>query len=114
MITNDSIEIKRIGVDDAALLSDVAICAYSDHYLHLWHDEGKWYIEKSFSVESLLHELGDANAWFYIIYYNKEAVGFLKLNIDAQLFNEENCKGKKQKTNLVKSNGQQYGRNSIL
>ncbi|SRR6266536_39652 len=90
MITNDSIEIKRIGVDDAALLSDVAICAYSDHYLHLWHDEGKWYIEKSFSVESLLHELGDANAWFYIIYYNKEAVGFLKLNIDAQLFNEEN------------------------
>jgi len=90
MITNDSIEIKRIGVDDAALLSDVAICAYSDHYLHLWYDEGKWYIEKSFSVESLLHELGDANAWFYIIYYNKEAVGFLKLNIDAQLFNEEN------------------------
>ncbi|HXL57232.1 MAG TPA: GNAT family N-acetyltransferase [Chitinophagaceae bacterium] len=90
MITNDNIEIKRIGVADVALLSDVATRAYSDHYTHLWYDGGKWYIEKSFSAENLIHELEDINAWFFIIYYNKEAVGFLKLNINTPLPSEEN------------------------
>ena len=90
MISNNNIEIRRIGAGDGALLADVAVHAYSDHYLHLWYDKGEWYINKSFSVKNLLHELEDENARFYIIYYNDEAVGFLKLNIDSPLQNEKN------------------------
>ena len=90
MITPGNIEIKRIGAADATRLSEIAVRAYSDHYKHLWYDGGKWYIEKSFSQENLLQELKDANAWFCIIYYNKEVVGFLKLNIDAPFAREEN------------------------
>jgi len=92
MISNNHIEIRRIGAANAALLSDVAIRAYSDHYLHLWYDKGEWYIEKSFSIKNLLRELEDENARFFIIYYNDEAVGFLKLNIDAPLQGEESKK----------------------
>src|ERR1051326_7278967 len=88
MNSNSNIEIKRIGADDAALLSNVAVTAYRDHYLHLWYDEGKWYIEKSFAENNLRAELKDPNAWFFIIYYKREAVGFLKLNIDAPLLSE--------------------------
>jgi GNAT superfamily N-acetyltransferase len=90
MITLNNIEIKRIGVADAASLSEIAVHAYCDHYKYLWYDEGNWYIEKSFSEENLFHELENANAWFFIIYSNKEAVGFVKLNIDAPFADEEN------------------------
>ena len=89
MDTSDIIDIKTIGTKDVALLSDVAVRAYCDHYKHLWYDEGKWYSKKSFSKENLLNELTDENAQFFIIYFNKDAVGFLKLNIDAPL--EENA-----------------------
>ena len=90
MIPDDNIEIRRIGAARAPLLSDVAIRAYSDHYLHLWYDKGEWYINKSFPVKNLLKELEDEHARFFLIYYNEEAVGFLKLNIDAPLKGEEN------------------------
>jgi len=90
MIPDNNIQIRRIGAARAPLLSDVDIRAYSDHYLHLWHDKGEWYINKSFPVKNLLKELEDEHARFFLIYYNEEAVGFLKLNIDAPLEGEEN------------------------
>jgi GNAT superfamily N-acetyltransferase len=88
MVSNNDIEIRRISASYVALLSDTAIRAYSDHYLHLWYDKGEWYINKSFSEQNLLSELVDVNALFFIIYFNNEAVGFLKLNIDAPLEEE--------------------------
>jgi ribosomal protein S18 acetylase RimI-like enzyme len=90
MITISDIEIKRIGVADVTALSEIAIHSYCDHYKYLWYDEGKWYIEKSFSEENLLHELNEADARFFIIYYSKEAIGFLKLNINNPLPDEKN------------------------
>lgn len=86
-------DVKRLESKDALLLSEVAVKAYTDHYLHLWHDRGKWYINKYFSVEKLETELKDENAVFFLAYYNDSPVGFLKLNIDAPLNDEEekNC-----------------------
>lgn len=91
MDSSNNIEIKRIGVEDAVVLSDIAVRAYKDHYLHLWFDKGEWYIEKSFSSNNLRHELEDTNAWFFIIFYNGEAAGFLKLNINAPFQGEANA-----------------------
>jgi len=81
MITDQNIRLQKIDIADASSLSDIAIKAYSDHYLHLWFDNAEWYIEKSFSVNGLEKELADINALFYIIYSDDEPVGFLKLNI---------------------------------
>src|SRR5689334_15592814 len=89
MITPANIEMKRIGELDAAALSEIAIQTYCDHYKYLWYDEGKWYTEKNFSKQNLLCELKDANVWFFII-YNKEVVGFVKLDIDGPWPGEEN------------------------
>lgn len=77
-----NLEIKRLGVEDAALLSVVATRAYNDHYLQLWYDGGRWYLETYFTVARFEEELRDANAWFFLIFYKEEPVGFLKLNID--------------------------------
>ncbi len=83
------IDLKRLAPKDALLLSEAALKAYADHYLHLWYDEGKWYTEKYFSVERLENELKDENSIFYLAYYNSSPVGFLKLNINAPLEREE-------------------------
>ncbi len=85
----ENINIKRLESQDALLLSEVALKAYADDYLHLWDDRGKWYIKKYFSVERLEAELKDENAVFFLAYYNDSPVGFLKLNIDAPLDGEE-------------------------
>ena len=81
----EDIRIEKLDTGDAGLLSKVALHSYSDHYLHLWHDEGKWYKEKFFSTERLTEEMTDSNSQFYLAYYHDEAVGFLKLNINAPL-----------------------------
>lgn len=84
-LENAEIRIHKLGVEDAALLSKVAIKAYSDHYLHLWLDGGKWYINKYFSVENLTDELKNDNSLFFIVSYNTYPVGFLKINISNPL-----------------------------
>ncbi len=82
---SDSIIIKQITLADVNALSVIALQAYCDHYLHLWHDGGEWYKQKSFSVEQLSGELKNTNAKFYLICINNDACGFLKLNIDVVL-----------------------------
>lgn len=79
------LEILPITVEDAAELAEVAVAAYKDHYLHLWHDGGDWYLKRSFSVPQLESELaGEANR-FYIARWNGENVGFMKTRTDRTL-----------------------------
>jgi len=85
VIEKEGLSIKKLNVQDARCLSEVALKAYSDHYLDLWCDRGKWYMEKYFSVDRLGVELQDRNAAFYLAFYNNSPVGFLKLNLDAPL-----------------------------
>ncbi|MGN6618279.1 MAG: GNAT family N-acetyltransferase [Ilyomonas sp.] len=82
------ISIKQLSVDDSEELQPVALKAYKDHYLHLWYDKGEWYIEKSFSSTALQNELRNTNSLFYLVYYQLQPVGFLKLNIQAPLLNK--------------------------
>jgi GNAT superfamily N-acetyltransferase len=81
MIANSIINFQLLSASDADELADVALRAYTDHYLHLWHDGGAWYINRSFTPEVLRRELADANARFYIVQQHGQPVGFLKLNL---------------------------------
>lgn len=81
----DDIYIKGLAAEDAAFLSKVALEAYADHYLDLWYDEGKWYMEKYFSTGRLKEEMTDPNTCFFMAFYKGAAVGFLKLNVNAPL-----------------------------
>lgn len=80
-----AITIRKIDSTDAALLASTALKAYCDHYLHLWHDNGEWYIKKCFTKEVMQLELDDPNNLFYIAYEGYESAGFLKLRINAML-----------------------------
>jgi diamine N-acetyltransferase len=62
-------------------LADVAGRAYRDHYLHLWHDNGNWYLDQFFSLQRFKDELNNPDFKFYLIYEGEFAVGFFKLNM---------------------------------
>ncbi|HUQ97267.1 MAG TPA: GNAT family N-acetyltransferase [Chitinophagaceae bacterium] len=79
------IELQRLGLADAERLSNLAVKTYADHYLHLWHDGGLWYINTHLSTARFEAELQDSNACFYLVYYKKAPVGFLKLNVHKPL-----------------------------
>lgn len=83
--------IKPITIDDVALLQSVALEAYRGHYLHLWYDAGEWYMAQSFSIRQLSTEVEDSNAQFFMVYDAGKAVGFVKININAPLGDEENA-----------------------
>lgn len=81
MIANPVLDFQLLSASDADQLAVVALRAYTDHYLHLWHDGGVWYINRSFTPEVLRRELADVNARFYLVQQQSEPVGFLKLNL---------------------------------
>jgi GNAT superfamily N-acetyltransferase len=79
------IEIIQCSIVDASELAEVAVRAYRDYYLYLWHDDGSWYINRSFSIEQFEKELKDPNAAFYLLKDDVFSAGFMKLNLDQPL-----------------------------
>lgn len=82
---NADTEITAVTAKDIDLLRSTALAAYCDHYLHLWKDNGAWYVEKSFSAAQLSSELAHPFSNFYFIVYQRETVGFLKINTGLAL-----------------------------
>ena len=93
MTTTTSIQFKPLTPADAPLLSEVALRSYRQHYLHLWHDNGVWYIDRCFTVEVLQREMADPNSAWFLVEQAGGPVGFIKLNIDKPLGddNDENA-----------------------
>lgn len=79
--------IARCSISDIPLLVSVATQSYSEHYTYLWHDNGEFYINRSFNAAQLEAEMADANARFFLLYEDQETVGFMKLNIDKAIGN---------------------------
>ena len=79
------IQIKPVAPADIPLLRHIAIQSYRDHYLHLWHDEGDWYIKKCFTLTTLEEEYNNPNSRFFLLYWDNEPAGFLKINMHAAL-----------------------------
>ena len=78
--------IQNVGIESVALLSDVAIHAYTDHYLHLWkNNNANWYINKCFTIEVLTAELNDPNNVFCIVFENNKPLGFFKIVLSNPL-----------------------------
>jgi L-amino acid N-acyltransferase YncA len=82
---NDDTEIIAVTEKEIDLLRSTALAAYCDHYLHLWKDNGAWYVERSFSPAQLSSELAQPFSNFYFIVYQRETVGFLKINTAMDL-----------------------------
>jgi|SRR5437016_11349451 len=110
-----SLQIIPCTAKDAEALSEIAIRSYRDFYLYLWHDDGEWYIQRSFAAAVFEKQLQDPNHAFFFIRDNTEVIGFLKLNIDQPLQNHEQFKCLElERIYLVKSaTDKGYGRRVV-
>ena len=83
-----NIRITPCTIADLYTLQDIAINSYGDHYLYLWYDGGMWYIDRCFSDAALKKDLEDPNSAYFLVYAAEELVGFLKLNVNKALEQE--------------------------
>lgn len=76
------VELRKCSVEDIPQLRQLALQSYQEHYMYLWTTEkyAWWYMDISFSEQSLLQQISTPNTTFFIILYNEEPIGFLKLN----------------------------------
>ena len=83
---SESIMFKQIEPSDALFLSDLAKKIYIPHYPYLWNEGGvEWYInEYAYPVKKIEQEILDPNNIHFIVYQESDAVGYLKININAK------------------------------
>lgn len=67
---------------DVQHLHDVAMQSYREHYLYLWTtmDHARWYMDRSFSVDSLKQQMQDPGSSFFMVGYGNNHCGFIKIN----------------------------------
>lgn len=82
------IELRKIQLKDVESLAEIAVKAYYDHYVHLWFDGGKWYVDKCFNIKQLSGELSDTSNEFYLAKEGNTIFGFLKLKPNHDLSDE--------------------------
>ena len=80
------IKFEAVSNETCQLYCDLGIKAYKEHYLHLWkNNDPNPYIEESFTIEVVSHELKDNSSSLWLIYQGNKAVGILKLIKDAPI-----------------------------
>ena len=84
-------DLKRCSAADISEIRKVAIQSYKEHYLYLWTDyySAEWYMNRSFSTDSLTRQMEDVQALFYLVLVNATTIGFIKLNKNKPLPGDE-------------------------
>ena len=73
------IQFLRCNADHLEALITIARKTYQQHYQYLWHDNGEAYMLAEFNRDTIKRQLSDALAEFYLISYQHETIGYLKL-----------------------------------
>lgn len=84
-----AVELQKCNIEDIPTLRQVALQSYQEHYMYLWVNAkyAWWYMDMSFSEQSLLKQINDPDATFYSIVSNREIIGFLKTNANRSFDN---------------------------
>lgn len=78
------IKFEAVSNETSQLYCKLGIKAYKEHYLHLWkNNDPTPYIEESFTIDVVRHELNDNLSSLWLIYKEDTAVGILKLIKDT-------------------------------
>lgn len=82
---SSNLNIRKITINDASRLSQLARKCYAPHYAYLWTDGGKWYTETMYAADVLAAEMADPNVVYFIVFDEKEDLGYMKLKFDYPL-----------------------------
>lgn len=74
---------KKCEEIDLDLLHKIAVQSYNDTYKYLWKDEGKLYLDRFYKKEFFKEELSASDIFYFLIYEEENAIGFIKLKESA-------------------------------
>ncbi|MGB5554033.1 MAG: GNAT family N-acetyltransferase [Flavobacteriaceae bacterium] len=81
---NKAISIRPLTKELFNTYNEVGSKAYNQHYKHLWpNGNSSPYLKSSFTEKVLLGEENDPNTELFVIYWNVEPAGILKLSLAA-------------------------------
>jgi diamine N-acetyltransferase len=77
-----SVKLQKCSFKDIPQLRQLALQSYQEHYMYLWTEEkyAWWYMDISFSEQSLQQQINTPGSDFFFVLYNEVPIGFLKLN----------------------------------
>lgn len=74
--------VRRCKLRDIFLLQDLSVQTYYDTFKgSTTREEMHKYLDENFGTRKLMDELRDSNSFFYFAYWDKELVGYMKLNL---------------------------------
>jgi diamine N-acetyltransferase len=80
------IQINKCSLEDTLTLQQLSQDTFNETFKHQNSPENmNAYLEKAFNLKQLEEELSNISSQFFFVYFNNEAAGYLKVNInDAQ------------------------------
>ncbi|MGB3465875.1 MAG: GNAT family N-acetyltransferase [Cyclobacteriaceae bacterium] len=80
---------------DHRKLRDLMAIVYPPPYIHLWKDDGSWYLDKFYGSENFEKEMCEPDAVYYFIYYRQKPVGNLRICFNKPLIDKPGTKASK-------------------
>lgn len=86
------ITFKKCEENDLDLLHEIALQSYNDTYQYLWKDGGTSYLNTFYKKDIFKNELSATNIYYFLIYEDKNAIGYFKLKESAiESYSADEC-----------------------
>lgn len=75
---SQDLSLKKVIPEDHKQLMELMSEIYIASYNHIWSDDGKWYLEEKYNLETFKKEIEDSSNFYYFVYYKQTNIGILK------------------------------------
>lgn len=101
---------KKCTIEEVQILQKISIETFNETFKEQNSPENiKVYLDRAFNLKQLEKELSNNNSEFYIVYYNDEIAGYLKVNINEAQSEEMSEDSLEIERVYIKKEFQKYG-----
>ncbi|PYF08436.1 GNAT family N-acetyltransferase [Ureibacillus chungkukjangi] len=110
-----SIEITKCNLEDLQTLQEVSIETFYEAFKEQNSPESmEAYLEKAFNLEKLELEISNISSQFFLIHFNNEVAGYLKININEAQSEEMGDESLEIERIYLKTKFQKHGLGKVL
>lgn len=86
MTKHDAVVVKKATIKEFDLLFKISRQSYTENFAHHWIEGGlNWYLEEVYGEEVIKSDLKNPDINYFIVFFNAEPVGFMKLQLNSKL-----------------------------
>jgi diamine N-acetyltransferase len=105
-----TINIKKCTLEDLSILQEVSYETFNETFKEQNSPENmKAYLERAFNLKQLEKELFNTSSQFFLVYFNHEVAGYLKVNTNDAQSEEMGDESLEIERIYIKSNFQKHG-----